>query len=68
MDEEMMAMMGIAGFGKQKKQKQLDPNRFDKSKRAEVRFFVRCMYNVRSIDATCFLYYRICLPRLPLRR
>lgn len=37
MDETMMAMMGIAGFGKQKKQKQLDPNRFDKNKRTEVR-------------------------------
>ncbi len=32
----MMAAMGIAGFGKQAKHKQLDPNRFDKNKRAEV--------------------------------
>ncbi|KAI0343895.1 WD40 repeat-like protein [Trametopsis cervina] len=35
MDADMMAMMGISGFGKQSKQKKLDPNRFDKNKRAE---------------------------------
>ncbi|THH02476.1 hypothetical protein EW026_g392 [Hermanssonia centrifuga] len=35
-DMDMMAAMGIAGFGKQAKHKQLDPNRFDKNKRAEV--------------------------------
>ena len=32
----MMAAMGITGFGKQAKQKKLDPSRFDKNKRAEV--------------------------------
>lgn len=37
MDADIMAAMGIAGFGKQQKQKKLDPNRFDKNKRAEVR-------------------------------
>ncbi|KAI0085637.1 WD40-repeat-containing domain protein [Irpex rosettiformis] len=31
----MMAMMGFGGFGKQTKQKKLDPNRFDKNKRVE---------------------------------
>lgn len=28
-----MAAMGIAGFGKQQKQRKLDPHRFDKNKR-----------------------------------
>ncbi|KAI0690696.1 transcription factor [Cytidiella melzeri] len=37
MDEDMMAMMGISGFGKKTKQKTLDPKRFDKNKRAEVK-------------------------------
>lgn len=31
----MMAAMGIAGFGKQSKQRQLDPRRFEKNKRDE---------------------------------
>ncbi|KAI0271520.1 WD40-repeat-containing domain protein [Gloeopeniophorella convolvens] len=33
MDAEMMAAMGIAGFGKQTKKRQLDAARFDKAKR-----------------------------------
>lgn len=40
-DMDMMAAMGIAGFGKQQKQRRLDPKRFDKSKRAEVRHLHR---------------------------
>jgi WD repeat-containing protein 70 len=36
MDADMMAAMGITGFGKQQKQKKLDPSRFDKNKRVEV--------------------------------
>lgn len=37
MDPAIMAAMGISGFGKQQKQKKLDPKRFDKNKRVEVR-------------------------------
>lgn len=35
MSDEMMAIMGLAGFGKPQKQKQLDAGRFDKTKRTE---------------------------------
>lgn len=35
-DLDVFAAMGIAGFGKSSKKKQLDPTRFDKNKRAEV--------------------------------
>ncbi len=31
----MFAAMGIGGFGKKTKQRQLDPNRFEKNKRSE---------------------------------
>ena len=34
-DTDIMAAMGIAGFGKQKTQRQLDPKRFEKNKRDE---------------------------------
>ena len=33
-DMDVMAAMGIGGFGKQAKSKKLDPKRFDKQKRA----------------------------------
>jgi hypothetical protein len=36
MDEDVMAAMGIAGFGKQSRKRQLDASRFDKGKREEV--------------------------------
>lgn len=36
MDDDMMAAMGFAGFGKAAKRPALDPKRFDKSKRADV--------------------------------
>lgn len=36
-DTDIMAAMGIAGFGKQQKKRQLDPHRFDKQKRVESR-------------------------------
>jgi hypothetical protein len=35
-DVDVFAAMGIAGFGKAAPSKQLDPARFDKSKRGEV--------------------------------
>ncbi|EIN13578.1 transcription factor [Punctularia strigosozonata HHB-11173 SS5] len=35
MDAEMMAAMGFSGFGKAQKKRELDPKRFDKTKRAE---------------------------------
>ncbi|TCD70036.1 hypothetical protein EIP91_005017, partial [Steccherinum ochraceum] len=35
-DMDVFAAMGIAGFGKKTKQKQLDPKRFEKNKREEV--------------------------------
>lgn len=37
-DMDMMAMMGIAGFGKQTKKRELDPRRFEKNRREEVGF------------------------------
>ena len=37
-DMDMMAMMGITGFGKQTKKKELDPRRFEKNRREEVGF------------------------------
>jgi hypothetical protein len=44
MDTDIMAAMGIAGFGKQVKKRELDPARFDKNKREEV--------GTRRMDAT----------------
>ena len=37
-DTDMMAMMGIAGFGKKTKKRELDPRRFEKNRREEVSF------------------------------
>jgi hypothetical protein len=37
MDADVMAAMGISGFGKQSRKRQLDAARFDKAKRDEVR-------------------------------
>ncbi|KZT06383.1 transcription factor [Laetiporus sulphureus 93-53] len=34
-DTDVFAAMGISGFGKKSKQRQLDPNRFEKNKRGE---------------------------------
>jgi hypothetical protein len=36
MDADVMAAMGISGFGKQPRKRQLDAARFDKAKREEV--------------------------------
>jgi hypothetical protein len=36
MDADVMAAMGITGFGKQPRKRQLDAARFDKAKREEV--------------------------------
>ena len=52
MDADMMEMMGISGFGKQKKQKQLDPHRFDKDKRVEVRSTCQLRAMSRTANAT----------------
>lgn len=35
-DMDVFAAMGIAGFGKASKKKELDPARFDKNKRSSV--------------------------------
>lgn len=35
-DADIMAMMGIAGFGKRAKKRELDPRRFEKNRREEV--------------------------------
>lgn len=35
-DADIMAAMGIGGFGKQVKKRELDPARFDKTKRERV--------------------------------
>ncbi|KAI0786018.1 transcription factor [Abortiporus biennis] len=45
MDDDVFAAMGIAGFGKKTKQRQLDPKRFDKNRREEV-----CVH-ITSIEA-----------------
>ena len=37
-DMDVMAMMGITGFGKQTKKRELDPKRFEKNRREEVDF------------------------------
>lgn len=37
-DMDVFAAMGISGFGKATKKKQLDPARFDKNKRDAVRW------------------------------
>ena len=37
-DMDMLAAMGISGFGKATLKKHLDPSRFDKNKREEVEF------------------------------
>ena len=39
----MFAAMGISGFGKATVKRQLDPSRFDKNKREEVKFSVCVM-------------------------
>ena len=36
MEEDLMAAMGISGFGKKPRKRQLDAARFDKAKREEV--------------------------------
>jgi hypothetical protein len=36
MDADLVAAMGISGFGKQSRKRQLDAARFDKAKREEV--------------------------------
>jgi len=38
MSNDIFAAMGITGFGKNTKRKQLDPARFEKNKREEVGF------------------------------
>ena len=52
MSEDVFAAMGISGFGKKPRQRQLDPNRFEKNKREEVR---RCngLYGTRSLMYYC---------------
>ena len=37
-DMDVMAMMGITGFGKQTRKRELDPRRFEKNRREEVDF------------------------------
>ena len=44
MDADMMAAMGISGFGKQSRKRQLDAGRFDKAKREEVCPQLRVIY------------------------
>ena len=47
-DMDMMAAMGISGFGKKPKQRQLDPNRFEKNKREEVGKSEMCIQRAGS--------------------
>lgn len=44
MDADVMAAMGISGFGKQTRKRQLDAARFDKAKREEVCPQLRVIY------------------------
>ncbi len=46
MSDDVFAAMGIAGFGKTLNKRQLDPHRFDKNKRAEVRRAPSCFPNI----------------------
>lgn len=51
MSDDVLAAMGIAGFGKASKKRQLDPHRFDKNKRVEVR---RAIFRLRvSVTNSC---------------
>lgn len=43
MSDDVLAFMGISGFGKKSKQRQLDPNRFEKNKREEVGSRLECI-------------------------
>ena len=43
-DADMMAMMGITGFGKKTKKRELDPKRFEKNRREEVCLVSCCAY------------------------
>lgn len=52
-DTDMMAMMGIAGFGKQTKKRELDPRRFEKNRREEVGF-TRAVSLLRVVLITYF--------------
>jgi len=52
-DADMMAMMGIAGFGKQTKKRELDPRRFEKNRREEVGF-TRAVSLLRVVLITYF--------------
>jgi hypothetical protein len=50
MDEDVMAAMGISGFGKQTRKRQLDAARFDKAKREEVlssHFILKALLTIR---------------------
>lgn len=49
-DMDMMAMMGITGFGKQTKKRELDPRRFEKNRREEVGFHPGCRSAARRAD------------------
>jgi len=53
-DMDMMAMMGISGFGKQTKKRELDPRRFEKNRREEVGF-TRAVGLLRVVLITHFL-------------
>lgn len=51
-DMDMMAMMGIVGFGKQTKKRELDPKRFEKNRREGVRVALgNCAFGVDLMDA-----------------
>ena len=52
-DADMMAMMGITGFGKQTKKRELDPGRFEKNRREEVGF-TRAVSLLRVVLITYF--------------
>ncbi|PPQ80015.1 hypothetical protein CVT26_011897 [Gymnopilus dilepis] len=43
---DVFAAMGIAGFGKTQKKRELDPTRFEKNRRADVRAF--CLYDTSA--------------------
>lgn len=54
-DMDVFAAMGIGGFGKKTKQRQLDPKRFEKNKRSDmVRGSQTFVYGKELIDNRSF--------------
>jgi hypothetical protein len=62
MDADVMAAMGISGFGKKPRKRQLDAARFDKAKRGE-----EVCPQHRVIEEVLLIVLRRCPRHLPLK-